>query len=403
MTAAESDSAPALSRLSPPRRLALAVVVIAVSGLELVLAWSTAGTYDVTIWESFAATVERVGPVRIYALDAAGLMVYNHPPLVGWWLMVVNGGSDLGLPFGFLVRLPSIIAHVFAVFLIFDMVRRRRPQWAWASALGVALSPLLAIIAGFHGNNDPVMATLLLASVWLLVDRRSPLPSGFAFSLAVSVKIIPLVALPILLVVAFRLGRRELGRFVLGGVPVFALLWVPPLVLATRGYLSHVMLYNGSGFPRQWGPYQFLHGLGAPQGLLDLYVRPGTYAIVLLCALLPAWLIRNTPQRAPLAVATALSLLMLISPAWAAQYVAWIAAAVFLISFLPAAAFTIVAGAVYVTLYLWWEGDVRPMTTGQIWVLSIAWLALVPVVVSGLRALVDGGRPATDPARRTGV
>src|SRR5690606_13931565 len=138
------------------------------------------------------------------------------------------------------------------------------------------------------------------------------------------------------------------------------LLWAPPLVLATKGYLSHVMLYNGSGFPRQWGPYQFLQAVGLPQPLLDLYVRPGTYVVIALCALLPAWFIRRTPERTPLAVGTALSLFLLISPAWAAQYAAWVAAAVFLVALVPALGFTIGAGAVYITLYIWWEGDVRP-------------------------------------------
>src|SRR5690606_4282740 len=139
------------------------------------------------IWKSFAASAHTLGPVRMYAPDTVGLMVYNHPPLVGWWLLAVNALADLGIPFGFLIRVPSIAAHVASVFLVYDMVRRRRPGQAWASALAVALTPLLVIIAGFHGNNDPVMAAFLLASVWLLVDRRAPLLAGVAFSLAVSV------------------------------------------------------------------------------------------------------------------------------------------------------------------------------------------------------------------------
>src|SRR5262249_9148146 len=151
-------------------------------------------------------------------------------------------------------------------------VRRRRGESAGVVAgMVVALSPILLIIAGFHGNNDPVVAALLLAAVWLLVDRRAPVWAGFVFSLAGSGKVTPLVVLPILLVAALALSRRELIRFVLGGVPVFVLLWVPPLVVATKGYLSHVMAYNGSGFPRQWGIYEFLSIVHAPDWLLWLY------------------------------------------------------------------------------------------------------------------------------------
>lgn len=395
----------------PPWPLLLTVALVAV--FELILAWTTAGTFDVTIFRSFADTVRQVGPIDIYSLDSAGLMVYNHPPLVGWWLAVVGWVASLGVPFGFMIRLPSILAHAASVYLVFDMVRRRTTaRQALVAGFGVALSPLLLIIAGFHGNNDPVVAALLLAAVWLLVDRRRPGWAGFAFSLAVSVKITPLVVLPILLVAAWALGRdpytslarsappkvgtflnslkrnHQLRRFLLGGVPVFVLLWGPALTLATKGYLRHVMAYNGSGFPRAWGPYQVLKWLGAPDVLLNLYARPGTYLVALACALVPAWLIRHTPTRLPAAVALSLSGFLLLSPGWATQYLAWIAAAVFLLKLWPALVFTVGAGGVYLVLYWQWRGDVRPLEPDQLPILFVAWLVLIPVVVQGMRALL---------------
>src|SRR5258706_3360717 len=157
MTAATSE-APAPSRRRPDLPpAALYAAVVLVTALELVLAWRTHGTYDITIWRSFAATVDRVGPIDIYSLDGAGLMVYNHPALVGWWLMVVNAATGLGVPFGFMIRLPSILAHVASVFLVYDMVKRRRPGRALASGLAVAISPLLIIVSGYHGYNAPVV------------------------------------------------------------------------------------------------------------------------------------------------------------------------------------------------------------------------------------------------------
>jgi hypothetical protein len=394
----------------PPWPLLVTMAVVAIG--ELLLAWYTAGTYDITIFRSFADTVERVGPVDIYSLDEAGLMVYNHPPLVGWWLEAVGRVAALGVPFGFMIRLPSVLAHAASAYLVYDMVRRRTtPRRALVAGFGVALSPLLVIIAGFHGNNDPVVAVLLLASVWLLVDRRHPGWAGFAYSLAVSVKITPLVVLPILLVAAWALGRDPsstksdtspdrsappkagpflnitVRRFALGGLPVAVVLWGPPLVLATNGYLRHVMAYNGSGFPRVWGPYQLLTSIGAPDLLLELYARPGTYLVALACALVPAWLIRYTPERLPAATALALSGFVLLSPAWATQYLAWIAAAVFLLELWPALLFTVGAGIVYLILYWQWRGDVRPLEPYQIPILFVAWLVLVPVVVLGIRAL----------------
>jgi hypothetical protein len=234
------------------------------------------------------------------------------------------------------------------------------------------------------------------------VDRRAPVWAGFVLSLAVSVKITPLVVLLILLVAAWRLGRRDLLRFVLGGVPVFVALWVPPLLFATKGFLSHVMAYSGSGFPRQWGLYQLLFAAGAPEWLLWLYARPGVYGILLLCALVPAWFIRRRPSDAPAAVALSLSAFVLISPAWATQYLAWIAGPVLLLAFWPAVVFTVGAGTVYVVLYIWWLGDVRPLTSAQVVVLFFAWLALVPVVVTGIRDFLRRERGPEQPVRSPG-
>jgi uncharacterized membrane protein len=383
-------------------------VAAAVLLVELVVAWFTGGTPDVTIFRSFAQTVSRVGPIEIYSLDvdAAGLMVYNHPPLIGWWLTVVNAGTSIGLPFPFMIRLPSIAGHAVTTILIYELLRVRvQPRVALLSAICVAVSPVLLIISGFHGNNDPAMTALLIASVWLLVDRRSPALAGAAFALAVSIKIVPVVALPILLVAAWRLGRRDVVRFLLGAVPVAVLLWLPVLLLAGKGFFAHVLGYNGSGFPRQWGPYKIAEVLHLPSRLLDLYAGPGTYLVLLLAAVVPAWLIRNTPHRAPAALALCLTTFLVISPAWAPQYTSWVAAVVFLLELRSAIAFTVLAGGVYLILYTQWAGyrvwdyaEVTTLTSNQMRILVIAWIALVPCLVLGLRMLLraDGASPLTD-------
>src|SRR5689334_5716599 len=180
--------------------------MVAIVAGECVLAWTTYGTADVLIFSTFAATVREVGPVHIYGLAEAGLNVYNHPPLVGWWLVAVNWLTDLGLPFSFAIRLPAILAHAATVPLVYAVLRRRTPHSvALASALLVAASPVLVILSGFHGNNDPVVALFTILSVYLLVDRRAPVWAGAAFSVAVSIKIVPVIALPLLLVAAARL------------------------------------------------------------------------------------------------------------------------------------------------------------------------------------------------------
>jgi hypothetical protein len=382
-----------------PRILWLAIGTALLA--ELVVAWLTDGTPDIGIWKSFAESAQRVGPIDIYSLsvdgpDRAGLMVYNHPPLIGWWLQVVNGATVIGIPFAFMIRLPSVLAHAATALLVFEVLRVRVPAiTASRSGVLVALSPVLLTIAGFHGNNDPVMAMLTIAAVWLLVDRRHPALAGLAFALALSIKIpVPAIAAPLLLVAAWKLGRRDLLQFLLGTVPVALVLWLPVVALAGRGFVSHVLGYNGSGFPRQWGPYKFAEFIGVPDGILNFYSGPGTYLVLALAALLPAWLVLRTPAQAPAALGLCVSLFLLISPGWAPQYTSWAAAAVFFIEFWTATAFTLVAGTVYAVLYTWWAGwgmwkyaYVTTLTKGQMAVLGAAWLALAPCVVVGLRLL----------------
>jgi hypothetical protein len=414
----------------PPLLLGVAVLVVLLG--ELIVAWFTEGTPDVDIWRSFAETADRVGPIDIYSLDSAGLMVYNHPPLIGWWLQVVNAGTSLGLPFGFMIRLPSIVAHAFTALIVFQILRVRvAPKIALWSGLLVSFSPVLLIIAGFHGNNDPAMAALMIASVWLLVDRRQPLLAGLAFSLAISIKIVPVIVLPLLLVAAWALRRvpapsenvasparsappkvgpflnntSELVRFVVGALPVAVLLWLPVLGMAGKGFFEHVLGYNGSGFPRQWGPYKFAESLHVPGRLLDLYSGPGTYLVLALCAVLPALFIRRSPERAPAALGLCLTLFLLVSPGWAPQYTSWIAAAVFLIEFWTAATFTVVAGIVYAVLYTQWAGNklwdyayVTTLTKTQMAILVPAWLAVIPCVAAGLWLFL---RPTRAPAPAT--
>jgi hypothetical protein len=385
------------------RRLAL--VAVPVFALDLYLASQTKGTFDVTIWRSFAASVDRVGPIKIYSLPlhVAGLMVYNHPPLAGWWLVIVNALSRVGIDLGTTMRAATSVAHLVTVYLVLAILRRRiSDRWALLSAIAVAVSPVMIIVSGFHGNNDPTVAMLTIAAVYLLVDRRWPVAAGVAFSLAISIKIIPIIALPLLLVAAWALGRRrDLVRLALGGLPVFVLFWVPVLIWARAGFLANVLGYNGSGFPRQWGLYEGAKAAGVSQGLLDFYAGAGTYLVLALCALLPAWFIRRQPMRAPAALGLSMAMFLLLTPGWAFQYGVYAAAAVFFVEFWSALVVTAGSGAVYVVFYYHWRGDVQMLTHRQIPLLFVAWLSMIPSVVVGLRTFLRRGEPTENPRPTT--
>jgi Gpi18-like mannosyltransferase len=191
-------------------RLSLLAFALVVAVAKLTVAYRTVGTNDVFHWTEFVSGAHRYGPVDLYLGTYAA--VYNHPPLIGWWLAGVDQLSSHvpWLTVRFLVRVPAVLADVLCTLLIFELLRGRRSlREATVAAALVACSPVLFVISGFHGNTDPVFVLLTLASAWLLLDRRMPTAAGVAIGLAVSVKLVPVVALPVLLVAAWR-GRYGL-------------------------------------------------------------------------------------------------------------------------------------------------------------------------------------------------
>ena len=120
--------------------------------------------------------------------------------------------------------------------LVFELVRLvRSPRDAAVAAVLVVWSPVLFVISGFHGNTDPVFVMFALLSVYLLVVRGWALAAGVAFGIAVSIKLVPVVLVPLLVVVLVRLGWRRVGAFAGGGAIVFVLLWLPVLVSRWHG------------------------------------------------------------------------------------------------------------------------------------------------------------------------
>jgi hypothetical protein len=132
----------------------------------------------------------------------------------------------LSKPVG-LTRSPAVagwsfrIAAAFAVLLATFLASRRR---ASAAAL-VGWNPVVAVHFAGGGHNDALMAALVAVAL-ALGDRGRPRPAGVAWAVAVLVKWVPLVLLPLRALEARATGRRvdHLG---------FAVAAVATLALAT--------------------------------------------------------------------------------------------------------------------------------------------------------------------------
>ena len=385
------------------RRVLVLSTAAVVLFLKLWVAATTFGTNDVRSFERFAAGVRKVGPINIYGLHLAGL--YNHPPLIGWMLLLVNHLVRLGFSFPFLIRVPASVADVVTTLLIFEMLRARRSiREATAAALLVACSPVLFIISGFHGNTDPVFVMFTLLSAYLLINRPwpalawvSPALAGVAFALALSVKLVPIVVLPTLLLLAARLGRRQIASFAVGSAVVVLPLWGPVMLRQWQPFRQDVLEYQGISL-RQWGPVEFAHLLNAPASTITFLAGEGRFLVVLLSAALPALLLYWRRNAALPAIGLSLGLFLLLSPAFGFQYLTWPLAACYLIDLRSATAYNLSAGALMAEVYNRWNGGLpwdvansTPILPKEVVAAAVVWALLLLVMIVGLRRIT---RPA---------
>ncbi|MER5360143.1 glycosyltransferase family 39 protein [Streptomyces sp. NPDC002785] len=387
------------------QRARVVVLIAAAAGLltRMLIAANMPGPADVRIFQGFAQAIVRYGPIRIYEHPLPGLPVYNHPPLAGWMLLGLNELSELGIPFGTLIRSPASISDFFCVLLVFEIVRRRSSVGAAvACGVGVAVSPVLIATSGYHGNTDAVAITFALTAAHLLVDRKSPLAAGVCAALAISVKFIPVVAVPALFVVALRAGRPAFIRFTAGFTALVALVWGPVLVTVPQNLKENVLEYAGGGY-RLWGLVRFADALGLPQSFITFIQGEGHFLFVLACVAAGVWLARLRPAQLPGVVAVTMGLLLLLSTASALQYLTWAAAGLFVIGFWEGATYSCLLGLTAVIGYqgrsaLRWSETVLHLG-------EAGWFVLAVGVVSGIRKILAAqpAVPPQSPAERTSV
>lgn len=386
---ASRDTRAALS----PVRLVWAAAVLGTLA-KIAIAGTTVGTDDVHYWADFAEGALERGPVGIYALDFPEAL-YNHGPLSSWLLVLLGHLAELGASFPLLIRLPAALADLVTTMAIFTLLRGvRGDRPAALAAVVFSLSPLALIVSGFHGNTDPVFVMFVLLSVLALTVHRSGWWAGVAFGLALSVKIVPVVVLPVLLVLAWRLGRRAFRGFLLGGAAVFALLWVPVLVAEPGPFVSHVLGYPGITL-RQWGLSQLLSWSGMTSSTVNQVGDSIRFVLVAVAALLPAVLVHRRPSRDAVALAVLpLCLFLVLSPAFSMQYLVWaLAPALLLVGLRVAVTYVALASLFAVVVYSGWNGAwpwgwheavSTPLPALVMPLMALTWLALVRVCWVGV-------------------
>jgi hypothetical protein len=319
-----------------------------------------------------------------------------------------------GTPLDLLARVPASVADLGAALLVFEVLRARRPlQLAARSAILVAVSPVLFVASGIHGDPVGVAVALLLLAVHLLVDRDAPLVAGITLALASRVEPMVLLAVPVAVVAVAsgavagdatggaRARRSRLVHF--GGALAGALfaVWVPTLAW---DWDSLATAPSGDGGPGGLGPGWVL-ARSLDQGLAGWLLGSGR-PLVLAAAVLPAaiW-VRRRPRRVYAAVGLLLLAPLALSPAWSVRDLVWPAVFGYLGDARWASIYAVAAGATLLWTSTWWgtgvpwDGGVAP---GAVPDGTVAGLGLVTWVVLGSWAFL-GWRTVVVEARAVGT
>ena len=345
--------------LGPEQRrrvLLVGLPLLLVTAFKLWLALTTFGTNDVKYWNTFMDYIVAHGSVTIYR----DIWYYNHPPLMSgllWLLKPLVRHAPHGFPF--LIRLPAIGADVVSVIVTYRLVRFAwNARRALVCAIGVALSPILVMVSGFHGNTDPLFMCLVLLAADRLVIGRSALVAGILLGLAINVKLVPLIVVPVFFFYLPTLAAK--ARFVLALV-----------LVVSAGFGYHVLVaypfmkknvFDYAGLKGIWGITELcaagypailsLHGAAVLKKLIALFITAR--------ALMLAWPGRTPDSPAAArrflgSVGWAFLIFLLLTPGFGVQYLAWLAIAGFLCEPIGAIGFNLLGGAFMFSIYHYWN------------------------------------------------
>lgn len=265
--------------------------------LRLVQTATSLGSLDALMWFRWVELVERTGILRSYLYSE----LMNHPPLALVVARAVNAaGAAFGLEFNDSFRIVQAMADIGTALLLVRIARRLEAKNAHAAAMMFFLSPAAIFISGFHCNSDPLMVMLLAAAVLMVLEQR-PLSAGVLLALSVGIKIVPLLAGPLLLL-ALR-GTRARALFLLAAAATSALIFVPGFVVSGPLFLKQVFGYTG--MTTGWGWNLVAGYTGKWTGWRGLAEAMRYLSFVTIAALAALWIRELRGGRAILPVVSA--------------------------------------------------------------------------------------------------
>jgi len=270
--------------------------------LKLLLAGSTMGSNDARTWEYDLTTLHTAGFAELYRWGVQYDVDYDspsgrlsqrqafiHPPAVLHALRILGNR--------FWLRATCALADAGTLALLWRMFG--------SVPLLVALAPISILISGFHGNTDPIMMFFLVASVFFANRGKASL-AGLAFGLSCSVKLVPLIFGPAILLCLP--GLRPRVQWMASGIGIWVAVSLPYLAQEPALILKSMLGYGGA--TGLWG-FSLV--------LSPLYDSVIKWTALLAASLLPLMRKRQLFEQCGLIA----FLFLFLAPGFGLQYLAW--------------------------------------------------------------------------------
>ena len=212
-------------------------IMILFTGVLLAFSYN-AFSYDLFnyIFDAKIVTHYHQNPYLQKALDYPGdpmlsFMHWTHRlyPYGPVWLFLTVPLSFLGfqffLPTFFLFKILMSASFVGSVFYIGKIVRKISPENEVFSLIFFGLNPLVIIESLVSAHNDIVMSSLLLMSIYLLINNKY-IRSIFILILSIGIKYATIILIPFYLVSIFFSKKKKIEW------QVFILLLIFPMILS---------------------------------------------------------------------------------------------------------------------------------------------------------------------------
>jgi len=242
------------------------------------LFWLMPITSDLFTYLSQAHLLTDLGlnPLLVATLDIpSDPLLLAYPSLYGtkpsvygpaWSLIAAPGTLGQHDVVGGLLYLKglAVLAYLACGWLLERILRRIRPEAVLEGLYLFAWNPLVLLMAAGDGHNDIVMATVVLAALWLLLTERWALAFG-SLTLSIWIKYVGAIFFPLFAVYAWKRLQEEGGGatwrvvaqcvlvVVAVSILVFVPFWSSDLISGLAGRLLRpVNWQGGAGGASSW-------------------------------------------------------------------------------------------------------------------------------------------------------